>query len=69
MVNISKTISNILFNENVCISIKISLTFVPKDQINYISAMFQVMAWHRPAHKPLHEPKMVDFPTHICVTR
>ena len=38
-----------LFNENVWISIKISLKFVPRSPINNISALVQIMAWRRPA--------------------
>ena len=59
----------IFFNENVSISIKISLKFVPKDPINNIPALVQIMAWHRLGDKPLSEPMMVSLPTHICVTR
>ena len=43
----------IFLNENVWISIKISLNFVPKG----------------PGDKPLSEPMMVSLLTHICVTR
>ena len=43
----------IFFNENVCISIKISLKFVPKGSINNIAALVQIMAWRRPGDKPL----------------
>ena len=59
----------IFFNENVWISIKISLKFVPKDPINNIPALVQIMAWRRPGDKPLSEPMMVSLTTHICVTR
>ena len=59
----------IFFNENVWISIKISLKFVPKGPINNIPALVQIMAWHRWGDKPLSEPMMVSLPTHICVTR
>ena len=38
----------IFLNENVEISIKISLKFVPKGRINNIPALVQVMAWRRP---------------------
>ena len=27
------------------------------------------MAWRRPGNKPLSEPMVIRFPTHICVTR
>ena len=59
----------IYFNENVWISIKISLKFVPKGPINIIPALVQIMAWRRSGDKPLSEPMMVSLPTHICVTR
>ena len=56
-------------NENVWISIKISLKFVPKAPINNIPSLVQIMAWRRPGDKPLSEPMMVSLLTHICVTR
>ena len=62
-------IKRIFFNENVWISIKISLKFVPKGPNNNISALVQIMAWRRPGDKPLSEPMMVSLPTHKCATR
>ena len=59
----------IFFNENVWISIKISLKFVPKGPINKIPALFQIMAWRRPGDKPLSEAMLVSLLTHKCVTR
>ena len=59
----------IFLNENVWISISISLKFVPRGPINNISTLVQVMAWRRPGDKPLSEPMMVRLPMHICVTR
>ena len=59
----------IFFNENVWIPIQISLKFVPKGPINNIPAWVRIMAWRRPGDKPLSEPMMAGFPTHICVTR
>ena len=59
----------IFLNKNVRISIKISLKFVPKDPVNNIPALVQIMAWRRPGDKPLSEPMMVSLLTHICVTR
>ena len=56
----------IFFNENVWISIKISLKFVPKGPINNIPALVQIMAWRLSGDKPLSEPMMVSLPTHIC---
>ena len=55
--------------EDVWIPITISLKFVPKGPINNIPALVQIMAWRRPGGKPLSEPVMVRFPTHICVTQ
>ena len=59
----------ILLNENVRISIEISLKFVPKGPINNIQALVHIMAWRRSGDKPLSEPMMVSLLTHICVTR
>ena len=59
----------IFLNENVWISIKISLKFVPKGPINNIAALVQMMAWRWPGDKPWSEPMMVRLPTHICVSR
>ena len=59
----------IFLNENVIISIKISLKFVPKGPINNIPALVQIMAWRRPGDKPLSEAMMVSLLTHICITR
>ena len=63
------TFKRIFLNENVRISIKISLKFVPKGPINNIPALVQIMAWLRPGDKPLSEPKMDNLLTHICVTQ
>ena len=59
----------IFLNENVWISIKISLKFVPKFPINNIQALVQIMAWRRPGDKPSSEPVMVSLLTPICVIR
>ena len=59
----------IFVNENVIISIAISLKFVPKGPINNIPALVQIMAWRRSGDKPLYEPILVRLLTHICVTR
>ena len=59
----------IFLNENIWISIEVSLKFVPKGPINNIPALVQIMAWRRPGDKPLSEPMMVSLLTHICVTR
>ena len=63
------TFKRIFLNENVRISIKISLKFVPKGPINNIPALVQILAWRRSGDKPLSEPMMVSLLTHICVTR
>ena len=63
------TFKRIFLNENITISIKISLKFVPKGLINNIPALVLIMAWRRPGDKPLSEPVLVRSLTHICVTR
>ena len=50
------TFKLIFFNENVRISIKISLKFVAKGPINNVRSLVQIMAWRRPGDKPLSEP-------------
>ena len=59
----------IFLNENVWISIKISLKFVPNVPINNIPALVQIMAWCRSGDKPSSEPMVDSLLTHICVTR
>ena len=41
------TFKRIFFDENVRISIKISLKFVPKVPVNHNRALVQIMAWRR----------------------
>ena len=43
----------IFLNENVRISLNISLKFIPKVRINNILALVQIMAWRWPGDKPL----------------
>ena len=59
----------IFLNENVRISINISLKFVPRGPINNIPALVQKMAWRRPGDKPLSELMLASLLTHIWVTR
>ena len=59
----------IFLNENVWISVQISMKFVPGARINNITALVQIKAWRRPGDKPLSEPVMVSLLTHSCVTR
>ena len=59
----------IFLNEDIWISINISMKFVPKDPIDNIPILFQTMAWRRPGDKPLSEPMVVSLLMHICVTR
>ena len=56
-------------NENVRISIKISLKFVPNGPINNNPALVQIMAWRQSGDKPLSKPMMASLLTHICVTQ
>ena len=60
---------HIFLNEDIGISIKISLKFVHKGPINNIPAMVQIMAWHQRGDKPLSEPMVGCLLMHICVTR
>ena len=59
----------IFLNKNVWIPIKISLNIVPKDPINNMPALVQLMAWRCPGDKPLSEPMMVGLLMHLCITR
>ena len=63
------TFKRIFLNENIRISIEISLKFVPKGSINNNPALVLIMAWRWPGDKPLSEPMLVRSLTHICVTR
>ena len=60
---------HIFMNQNICISSKISLKFVPKGPINNIPALVQITTWRRSGDKPLSEPMTVSLLTHICVAR
>ena len=59
----------IFLNENLSISHKILLKFVPKIRVDNIQALVQIMAWRRPGDKPLSESMTVTFLAHICITR
>ena len=63
------TFTHIFLNENVRITIKISLKFVPKGPINDIPVLVQIVAWCRPGNKPLSGPMVIRSPMHICVTQ
>ena len=56
-------------NENVWISLKISLKFVSWVRIDNIPSLVQIMAWRQPGDKPSSESRMISLLTHICVTR
>ena len=43
------------------ILITISLKFVPRDPIDNIPALVQIMAWRRIGDKPLSEPMLTRF--------
>ena len=59
----------ISINENVLISFKMLLKFVPNVTNDNIPALSQIIAWRRPGKKPLSEPVVASLLTHICVTR
>ena len=63
------TFKRIFLNENIRISINISLMFVPRGPVNNNPALVQIMAWRRSGDKPLSEPMMVSLLPHICVAR
>ena len=50
----------IFMNEKFCISIRISLKFVPKGRIDNKAALVQVMAWHQTGNRPLTEPMLIQ---------
>ena len=59
----------IFLNENVCISIKISLKLDPRVLVNNNSALVQIMAWCWTGNKPLSEPMtVVNLLMHVWVT-
>ena len=51
----------IFLNENIWISIQISLKLVSRYPINSIPALVQIMAWRRPGDKPLSVPMMLVY--------
>ena len=55
------TFKHILFNENVRISITISLKFVPKGPIDNMPALVQIMPWRQPWHRAITSTKF-DLP-------
>ena len=59
------TFKRIFLNENVVISIEISLKFIPQGPISYILALLQIMAWCRQGDKPLSEQMIIILLTHI----
>ena len=63
------TFKCIFDNQNLEISSKTSLKFVPMDLINNISSLVQIMAWHRPGTKQLCKTMVSRLPMYIWVTR
>ena len=55
------TFKRIFLNENIRISINISLKFLPKGPISNNPVLDQIMAWRRSGDKPLSEPMLVKF--------
>ena len=55
------TFNRIFVNDNIRISIKFSLKFVPNGPINNIPALVQIMAWRRPGDEPLSGPVIVSL--------
>ena len=48
-------------DKKICISIRISLEFVPKGLIDIKSVFVQVMVWPRWGDKPSPEPMLAQF--------
>ena len=62
------TFSNAFLNENIWISIKISMKFVPKSPMDKIPALVKIMACRRTGDKSLSEPMMTYIvDAYICV--
>ena len=59
----------IFLNENVLISIRISLNSIPRCSVYNIPALVLIMACRRAGDKPLSEPMMIILLTCICVTQ
>ena len=60
----------IFLNENVWISLKISLKFIPKVRINQLPALIQILAWCRPGNKLSYESMMISLLMHsIYITQ
>ena len=57
----------IFLNENVWISLTISLRCVRKVRINNIPSLVQIMAWRRPGDKPLSEPINLESLTNVGI--
>ena len=58
----TEDISKCIFvNENIWISIKISLNLVRKTSINYIPALVKITASRRPSDNPLFEPMIASL--------
>ena len=51
----------IFLNENVWISIQISLKYVLRDSNDNKSALVWVIAWRRTGNIPLYEPMLTQF--------
>ena len=54
------TFKRTFLNENIMISIEISLKFIPKGPINSIPAWVQIMTWRRPSEEK--ESRLMDSP-------
>ena len=66
---IRQSLTALVLNENLPISVKISLKFLPKDPINNIPLLVHLMVLYQPGDQPLSEPMMLNLPMHMCVTQ
>ena len=58
----------IFLDENVLMSLKISLKYVPQVPIDNKPSLVQIMPWHRPGDKPLYESMMISLLMYICIS-
>ena len=66
---IADEILKYIFPNGMCDLDVMSQKFILKDSIKNIPELAQFMAWSRLVDKPVSEPKMIIWLTHICVTR
>ena len=61
------TFKYILFNDDICVSIQFSLSFVPIGPIGNKTPLALAMAWHQTCNEPFHDKKLTCTPTYMLV--